>query len=129
MRPMHLVVAAALFAAPAQAAADCDVAAAVDAWAADWRSRDAVPLHADAAFELQVTDTGQSFRVELPMRGHARVLAATDADYATRFSAPRTVYCDIASGRMNVLTTLGQARPSRSEEHTSELQSLMRISY
>src|SRR3546814_14861114 len=46
------------------------------------------------------------------MRGHARVLAATDADYATRFSAPRTVYCDIASGRMNVLTTLGQARPS-----------------
>src|SRR3546814_8465662 len=103
MRPMHLVVAAALFAAPAQAAADCDVAAAVDAWAADWRSRDAVPLHADAAFELQVTDTGQSFRVELPMRGHARVLAATDADSATRFS--------------------------RSEEHTSELQSLMRISY
>src|SRR3546814_18053631 len=115
MRPLPLVVAAALFAAPAQAAADCDVAAAVDAWAADWRSRDAVPLHADAAFELQVTDTGQSFRVELPMRGHARVLAATDADYATRFSAPRTVYCDLASRPLNVPPPLGQARPS---DHT-----------
>src|SRR3546814_18127498 len=112
MRPMHLVVAAALFAAPAQAAADCDVAAAVDAWAADWRSRDAVPLHADAAFELQVTDTGHSFRVELPMRGHARVLAATDADYAPRFSAPCTVYCDLARGRLHAPTPLEIGRAS-----------------
>src|SRR3546814_19205064 len=112
MRPLPLVVAAALFAAPAQAAADCDVAAAVDAWAADWRSRDAVPLHADAAFELQVTDTGQSFRVALPMPGHARVLAATDAAFATRFSPPPTVYSNIASRRMTGPNTLCQAPPS-----------------
>ena len=112
MRPMHLIVVAALFAAPAQAATDCDIAAAVEAWAADWSRGDAARLHADAAFELQVTDTGESFRVELPRQGTGRVVAATGADYATRFSAPRDVYCDIASGRMNILTTLGQARPS-----------------
>ena len=107
-----LAAASMLLFAPALAHAQCDVAAAVDAWAADWTPRDAEVLRADTAFELQVTDTGAAFRVELPRQGTARVTRATGTGHATRFSAPRAVFCDIASGRMNVLTTLGKARPS-----------------
>ncbi|NZA26171.1 cupin domain-containing protein [Luteimonas sp. SJ-92] len=90
----------------------CDVEAAVRAWADDWRESDAAGLTGDIVFELEVTDTGQAFAVELTRGGDGRIVAAAGDAPATRFKATRAVYCDLASGRMNVLTTMGKAKAS-----------------
>src|SRR3546814_3271414 len=54
-----------------------------------------------------------------PAQGHARLFVADAADNAAARSDRTIAPCPVASF----------ARPARSEEHTSELQSLMRISY
>lgn len=108
---LSLVLAALLVPAAASAAADCDVEAAVGEWAAAWGARDAAPLPEAVAFEFLVTDTGDRFRVELPKDGPGRVVPAGGDEPATRFKAEREVFCDLASGQMGILTSMGQARP------------------
>lgn len=110
--PLTLALAALLVPAAASATADCDVEAAVAGWAAAWSARDAAPLPEAVEFEFLVTDTGDRFRVGLPKDGPGRVVPVGDEEPVTRFKAERAVFCDLASGRMGILTTLGQARPS-----------------
>ncbi|GGK16512.1 cupin domain-containing protein [Luteimonas terricola] len=114
MRSHSLSVALAALLVPGVASAnvECDVEAAVQEWAAAWGARDAAPLSGPVAFELLVTDTGDAFRVELPRDGAGRAVPAGGDEPATRFKAERSVYCDLASGRMNILTTMGQAHAS-----------------
>lgn len=110
-----LLLSVAAFANPeanAESHASCDVEAAVQAWADDWGASDAVPLTGDIVFELEATDTGQAFAVELSRGGDGRVVPMDGGAPATRFKATRAVYCDLASGRLNVLTTMGKAKAS-----------------
>lgn len=112
MRRLRHVIALAVLLGPGAAQADCDIDAAVQAWADDWSAQDAIFLQDDVAFELRVTDTRQVFRVELPKQGHGRVQPSQGSDYALLLGAEHEVFCDLASGTMNVLTTLGQAVPT-----------------
>lgn len=107
---LSAVVAASLFPLAANAGAGCEVGDAVRGWAAAWSERDAAPLAGPVAFEFLATDTGEAWRVELPKNGPGRVVPTGGDPPATRFKAARSVFCDIAGERMNILTTLGQAR-------------------
>src|SRR5690606_15307212 len=113
MRRLSLSLALAALLVPAAASAeDCDVEAAVGEWAAAWSARDAAPLVVAVAFEFLVTDTEDRLRVELPKDGPGRGVPAGGDEPVTRFKAERAVFCDLASGQMGILTTMGQARPS-----------------
>src|SRR3546814_3793616 len=64
--------------------------------------------------------------------GHGRDRAALDADAgraAVREAAPRPAAVAVAAALRRALQRTRLAHQRRSEEHTSELQSLMRISY
>src|SRR3546814_4185722 len=72
--------------------------------------------------ELSVSELAKPFPVSLPaVMKHLDVLS--EAGLITRAKAGRTVSVRLNAGPME------QAMEWRSEEHTSELQSLMRISY
>ena len=98
--------------APTHAWATCDAAAAIRTWADGWTAVDARVLRAPAAFEFAIDGHAEALRVELAPQGAATRAPARNVDYATRFSAPAQLWCDIASGRMNILTTLAQATSS-----------------
>lgn len=98
--------------APCVAVAGCDADAAIRAWADGWKGTDARVLRAPVAFEFVIDEDAPTLRVELTPEGGSTLGPARNVDYATRFSAPAQLYCDIASGRMNILTTLAQATSS-----------------
>lgn len=110
-RRLPWLLAAALAAAGFNVNAACDVGEAVAGWARDWSERGARPRREAIAFEFDVAEGGR-YRVELSPQGEARLAEPRGEAYATRFSADTATYCAIASGRMNVLTTLAQARSS-----------------
>src|SRR3546814_8579418 len=61
-----------------------------------------------------------------PSAGRMRLCEAAEGRYALR----SVTHCQAVGSRAGkMLTTIGSTNRSRSEEHTSELQSLMRISY
>src|SRR3546814_2303070 len=61
------------------------------------------------------------------MRGYEHMMVPTFASWTAAFAAGRWISRCVRSSTMTLTSTRAPSR--RSEEHTSELQSLMRISY
>src|SRR3546814_1517788 len=87
---------------------------------------------ASAAVITALLDAGCEVRGDAAVRAiDGRVKAAEDADWDTEYldSILSARVVDGLSEAMSHINTHGSHHTDRSEEHTSELQSLMRISY